>query len=302
MGSLRSAPIRSCCSPTSRRVKSFTDFTDKDQIAVPATTSPQAIVMRMAAEKNNGAGRYGRADKMLGVDAASRRDAALLSGPIISSYVATTPFIAVLEKSDKVHTVTTADMVARNERRHPRRAEEIRRRQSGRRQGRDRRVEDAMASSPRSRKAADIYIKAQSSKTPKDQVLPMLKDGSIVYSVTPAGVMKYATFMAKTGELKTAPKSWHCLVRGRADLGGAARLLAAEIVRRHADDHQPALVIARPQFLQAGILRRVAAKRRGIDHHDRFAGVIGKTDRAALQSSERERVGGHRAHNLPPTF
>jgi NitT/TauT family transport system substrate-binding protein len=192
-------------------VKSFTDFTDKDQIAVPATTSPQAIVMRMAAEKYYGAGQYGRADKMLVSMPHPDATAALLSGRIISGYVATPPFISVLEKSDKVHKVLTGKDVVGEE-------------ATGVILGAPKKfvdanpavakvviaaLEDAMAFIAKEPdKAADVYIKAQSSKTPKDQVVPMLKDGSILYSVTPAGVMRYATFMAKTGELKTAPKSW----------------------------------------------------------------------------------------------
>jgi NitT/TauT family transport system substrate-binding protein len=193
-------------------VKSFTDFTDKDQIAVPSTTSPQAIVMRMAAEKYYGAGQYGRADKMLVAMPHPDATAALMSGRIISGYVATPPFISVLEKSDKVHKVLTGKDIVGEE-------------ATGVILGAPKKfvdanptvakvviaaVEDAMAFIAKEPdKAADVYIKAQAAKTPKDQVLPMLQDGSIVYAVTPAGVMKYATFMAKTGELKNTPKSWH---------------------------------------------------------------------------------------------
>lgn len=195
-------------------IKSFTDFTDKDQIAVPATTSPQAIVMRMAAEKYYGAGQYGRADKMLVAMPHPDATAALMSGRIISGYVATPPFISVLEKSDKVHKVISGKDIIGEE-------------ATGVILGAPKKfvdanptvakvviaaVEDAMdfiAKEPD--QAAGVYIKAQASKTPKDQVLPMLKDGSILYSVTPTGVMKYATFMAKTGELKNAPKSWQDL-------------------------------------------------------------------------------------------
>jgi NitT/TauT family transport system substrate-binding protein len=36
------------------QIKSLADFGDNDQIAVPATTSPQAVVMRMAAEHTFG--------------------------------------------------------------------------------------------------------------------------------------------------------------------------------------------------------------------------------------------------------
>src|SRR5215475_1434324 len=49
-------------------------------------------------------------------------------------------------------------------------------------------------------------------------------------------------------------------VRRLHDLGRAARLLAAKIVRRHADDHQPAFAVARPELLQARILGSIAAE------------------------------------------
>src|SRR5262245_15885454 len=55
-------------------------------------------------------------------------------------------------------------------------------------------------------------------------------------------------------------------VRGLDDVGRTAGFLAAEIVRRHADDHQPAPVVALPQLPQPGILRGKAALRCGVDH------------------------------------
>ena len=45
------------------QIKTIADFGDTDQIAVPATTSPQAVVMRMAAEQTFGD--YRRLDKLL---------------------------------------------------------------------------------------------------------------------------------------------------------------------------------------------------------------------------------------------
>src|SRR5580700_10877129 len=87
-------------------IKTVADFGDNDQIAVPATTSPQAIVMRMAAEK--AFGDYRRLDKLLVSMPHPDATAALLSGRVISGYVATAPFIAMLKRSDKVHVVTTS--------------------------------------------------------------------------------------------------------------------------------------------------------------------------------------------------
>jgi NitT/TauT family transport system substrate-binding protein len=65
---------------------------------------------------------------------------------------------------------------------------------------------DFMAKDPG--KSAEMYITSENSKTPKDDIVGMLTDGSIVYSVAPAGLIKLAAFMAKTGELKAAPASW----------------------------------------------------------------------------------------------
>src|SRR5262245_44284248 len=80
------------------------------------------------------------------------------------------------------------------------------------------------------------------------------------------------------------------------DLGRAAGLLAAEIVRGYADDHQAALVVAPPELLQTGILGRVAAERGSIDDEDRLAGVVGELDVGAVESGEGKRIGGDAAH------
>src|SRR5262249_10915820 len=74
---------------------------------------------------------------------------------------------------------------------------------------------------------------------------------------------------------------------GLVDLGGTARLLAAEVVRRHADDQKALVAVARPQFLKPGILRGVAALRRGVDYQDRLAGMLGQSKIAAIEAGKR---------------
>jgi NitT/TauT family transport system substrate-binding protein len=191
------------------QIKTLADFGDDDQIAVPATTSPQAVVMRMAAEKTFGD--YRRLDKLLVSMPHPDATAALLSGRIIAGYVATAPFIGVLRRSDKIHVVITSKDILGEEMTgvalgaakkfvdaNPKVAQVV-----------IAAVEDSMgfiASDPS--KAADIYIQSEASKTPKTDVIDFITDGSIVYSVAPTGLMKLATFMAKTGELKAAPNSW----------------------------------------------------------------------------------------------
>src|SRR5262249_44551309 len=86
------------------------------------------------------------------------------------------------------------------------------------------------------------------------------------------------------------------VVRGRVDLARAARLLTAEVVRRYRDDHQPALAIARPELLQAGILQRGTSLRGGVHDEERLACIGGEADVAAVEPGEREGGCGHAAH------
>src|SRR3954470_5701444 len=85
-------------------------------------------------------------------------------------------------------------------------------------------------------------------------------------------------------------------VRRLDDVVRTAGLLAAEIVRRHTDDHQPARMIARPKLLQAGILGCVPAERSRVDDEDRLANVISKLDVCTLEPGKRKGVGGDAGH------
>ena len=194
-------------------LKSFADITDQDRIAVPATTSPQAIVMRMAAEKFYGPGQYTRIDPLLVSMPHPDATIALLAGrAVITAYVATPPFIAALRKSDKIHAVITSKEILDGEEAtgvvlsgfkafvdaNPATSKAI-----------IAALEDAIdfiAKNPD--KAADVYLASEASTMPKSDVTGMLTDGSTLYSVTPTGVIKFARFMAKTGQIKNEPKSW----------------------------------------------------------------------------------------------
>ncbi len=194
-------------------IKSFIDFGEQDRIAVPGSVSPHAILIRMAAEKFYGPGKYAQVDRLLVTMPHPDAIAALLASKAgITGYVASPPFSVMLRKSDKVHAVITSkefldgeeatiallaagkDFVDAN----PTVSRVI-----------IAALEDAMAFIARDGdKAADIYIKSESSKIAKQEVLEALTDGTMIYSVAPSGLMKFARFMAKTGQLKNEPKSW----------------------------------------------------------------------------------------------
>src|SRR5262249_22268835 len=194
-------------------LKSFTDLGEQDRVAVPATTSPQAIVMRMAAEKFFGPGQYTRIDPLLVSMPHPDATIALLAGKsVITAYMATPPFIAALRKSNKIHQVVTSKEILDGEEAtgvvlsafkkffdaNPATSKVI-----------IAALEDAIefiAKDPD--KAADIYLKSEASNMPKTDVTGMLTDGSIMYSVAPTGIMKFARFMAKTGQIKNVPNAW----------------------------------------------------------------------------------------------
>jgi NitT/TauT family transport system substrate-binding protein len=196
------------------RIKSLADFADQDKIAMPAPTSPQGILIRMAAEQFYGMGQYARLDSLMISLPHPEAVAALLAGKVgVTGYVATPPYIATLSRSDKVHAVITSRDILGPEdatgavltvgrafvENNPGVCKAVLAA-----------LEKAIAFIAREPdKAADIYLKFEpSAKIAKQDVLEMLTDGSMSYSVAPSGVERYARFMARTGQLKNEPKSW----------------------------------------------------------------------------------------------
>lgn len=193
-------------------IKSFVDFGEQDRIAVAASASPQAMIVRMAAEKFSGADKNAEIERLLVLMPHPDATAALLAGKTITGYVASQPFSLVLRKSDKVHLVMTSKDILDGEEAtgavvaaakkfvdaNPAVAKVI-----------IAALEDAIAFIANDPNAsADIYLESETSKIAKEDIREMLTDGSMVYSITPAGFMKFARFMAKTGQIKNELKSW----------------------------------------------------------------------------------------------
>jgi sulfonate transport system substrate-binding protein len=193
-------------------IKAFVDFGEQDRIAVPAKVSPQAILVRMAADKFYPPSKSAEIDKILVIMPHSEATAALLAGGTITGYMASQPFSMILGKSDKVRALITSKDILDGEETtgavmaatgkfvdaNPVVAKAI---IAG--------LEDAMAfiaTNPKA--AAEIYINSDSSAISSEDVVKQLTDGSMIYSSAPSGFMKFARFMAKSGQLKREPKSW----------------------------------------------------------------------------------------------
>jgi NitT/TauT family transport system substrate-binding protein len=193
-------------------IKSLADFKDDDRIALPAPNSGQGIFLRMGMEKMFGPGQYTRADKLMVGLPHPDAYAALISGKQITGHFAVPPYSQMEAKQPKLHVVTTSKEILggfeasgsgvlvsqRFVDANPKLSRAV---LLG--------IEDAdRLIKERPREAAEIFIKAESSKLPVEDVVEILTDGSHGWQIEPSGVVALGSFMARTGMLEKAPASW----------------------------------------------------------------------------------------------
>lgn len=190
-------------------VKSVTDIKPEMRIAVTATTAPQAILLRMAAEKAFGPGQAGRFDKQMVVLPHPDATAALISKAAIQLYVAAPPFISTLEASGRCFKVVDGNDI-------------IGRPYSGALLGATSKfasanpaavativagLREAMAlikADPA--QAAKLYMEVEKTALSPAEVEAAIK--AQTFTVEPQGMMAFAGFMQRNGELKEAPSTW----------------------------------------------------------------------------------------------
>lgn len=194
-------------------IKTLKDFGPQDRIALPATNSPQAIILKMAAAQLYGPDQYTHFDTMMSPlphpDAAS---ALLSGGNTIAGYVSTPPFQQFVLRDKRIHAVARSrDFLGGQDAtgvilggakkfsdENPKLAKAL-----------YLALGDAMTYiREHTAEAADIYIASEHSKLAKDDVKIMLTDGSTDYDVRPHGLKKFADFMVKVGMMKQAPQDW----------------------------------------------------------------------------------------------
>src|SRR4029079_16887192 len=56
--------------------------------------------------------------------------------------------------------------------------------------------------------AAEAYLRISKDKDSVQDILTMLNDPKIAFTMTPQNMMKYVDFMAKVGTIKVKPDSW----------------------------------------------------------------------------------------------
>jgi NitT/TauT family transport system substrate-binding protein len=195
-------------------IKSIRDFTDKDRIALSAVkTSGPAILLQMAAAKAFGEKEYGKLDPLtVSLPHPDGMNMLLAGKTEITAHFTAPPYQNIETGKPGIHTILTSEDVmggpstfnllfttAKLEQSNPRAIEAL-----------VKALGDAQFFIKNNKdKAAEIFMTAGSgSSMSKAEVLSLLNDPGIQYTLTPQKMMTYATFMAHSGTLKVTPGSW----------------------------------------------------------------------------------------------
>ncbi|MGE4481596.1 ABC transporter substrate-binding protein [Acidocella sp.] len=198
---------------TDPKVKSIKDLTAADKIAVPSIlVSPQAIMLKMAAEKA-----YGDSKKLDALTVAMEpADAtlALLSGSgTVNTHFSVPPYQEIEMADPKVHVVTssydimgskpsTVVVLGATKSFYDANPKIIHAVLSALTE-----ADDFIKAHPE--EAAKLYLEdAHDTKTKPALIVSILKDPKMIYTRTPQNIMSFVGFMYKIGQINRKPDSW----------------------------------------------------------------------------------------------
>jgi NitT/TauT family transport system substrate-binding protein len=195
-------------------VRSLTDFTDKDRIAVTAVkVSIPAILMQMMAVKELGPAGYQKYDPLTVSLAHPDAMAALLNPRSeITAHFASPPFQNEELKQPGLHKVLTSEDVMEGPSTFTLVMSTTRFRKENPKayQAFFRGFGDAVRFiKERKPEAARIYMKLTNEKRSSEaDIVALLEDPSIDFTMVPLKMMKYAAFMSAVGSIRTKPADW----------------------------------------------------------------------------------------------
>lgn len=195
------------------KVKTLKDLTDKDKIALPTVKiSVQAVTLQMAAAQAFGDDKYTQLDRLtVSMPHPDGMTAMMSGGSEVTTHFTSPPFQYQELADKKVHRVlnsydvlggksTFTLMVA-----------------SERFKEKNPKIYDSFVAAfseatdwinKNKKSAADFYVKATKTKETTAQILKMLNDPEIEFTMTPKKIENYASFMKKVGTVKIQPASW----------------------------------------------------------------------------------------------
>jgi NitT/TauT family transport system substrate-binding protein len=207
LGALNEMPVFLNCARDD--IKSLKDLKANDRIAMPAIGSLQHVVLQMAAEKE-----LGDAKKLnQQIVAMSHPDAtaAILSKREITCHLSSPPFQYEQLRDKGIHKVLdsfqavggphTFNLVWASEK-------WVKANPTATRAFVEalRAATDFVTQKPA--EAARLYATSEKSKSSAEEILSIMKQDGIKYTMTPSGLAKFATFMNKIGMIKAVPASW----------------------------------------------------------------------------------------------
>ena len=194
-------------------LKTVKDLTEKDKIAVGAVkVSIQARLLQMAAAKAFGDAEYERFDALTVGMNSPDASAALRSGAgEVDTNFSLPPFQYAEVKLPGIHTLASSNdimggphtftMVYTTGKFHDANPKTYQAFLSA--------IKEAIAIINRDRLGvARTYIEMTGSKEPVEDIVAILNDPLVQFTMTPIGTMKFADFMHRIGAIKNKPSSW----------------------------------------------------------------------------------------------
>ena len=194
-------------------VKSITDFTDQDKIAVPAVkVSLQAMLLQMATAKQWGASNYAKLDPLTVSMTPPDATVALLSGSAGITSVFSVPPFQFQQLDDKAvhtvlnsydvfggpHTFTVAWTSSQFRDKNPQLYKALIKAFAE--------ATDVLNKDLKS--AAQYWAEDVKSKLPIDKVAAIASGPQVKWTMTPQNSMKFAEFMHSVGTIKEMPANW----------------------------------------------------------------------------------------------
>jgi len=211
VGALNSMPVNLVTS--NPNVKSIRDFTGQDKIAVTTVkVSTQALLLEMAAAKEFGDSNYAKLDPLtVSLPHPDAMTALLSGGTTITAHFSSPPFQYQEAAKPGIRTILSSYEIlggpatfnvvwstARFRDANPRTYAAF-----------VAAFEEATATINRDKRAAaEVYKRMSGTKETVEELLKMMQDPLVEYTLAPKSTMKTAEFMAKVGTIKDKPSSW----------------------------------------------------------------------------------------------
>ena len=194
-------------------IQSIRDFRDHHKIAMPAVkVSMQAIMLQMAAAKEFGEAKFNALDHLTVSMAHPDATAAMLGGPseVVANF-SSAPFQYRQMKNPNIRRILTSTDLFEE----PLSFNVIATTSKFRRE--NPKLYGAFLAALKEatdyinadkRRAAEIYLKITKERTPVEDIMEVLADPAIQYTVKVGGIQSFVSFMSKVGTLKNPPADW----------------------------------------------------------------------------------------------